>query len=88
MLKIHRPARRQANGKVLVAPRPGMRHVEIADTGERGFVTSTGNFVGREEGAKIAIAAGQVPDTVQKLHSEDVPEYKKLHRKRWVLCAC
>ena len=82
MLKIYRPARRQANGKVIIAPRAGMRHVEIADTGERGFVTSDGDFVGREEGAKIAIAAGQVPDTVGRLHSEDLPEYKKLHRKR------
>jgi hypothetical protein len=82
MLKIHRPARKQPNGKVIVAPRPGMRHVEIAPAGERGFVTSDGDFVGREEGAKIAIAAGQVPDTVSRLHSEDLPEYKKLHRKK------
>jgi Mn-dependent DtxR family transcriptional regulator len=54
-----------------------MRHVEIADTGERGFVTDTGKFALREEAAKIAIAAGQVPDTVTRLHSEDLPEYKK-----------
>ncbi len=82
MLKIFRPARRQTNGKVHVASRPGMRHVEIAPTGERGFVTSEGDFVGREVGAKIAIAAGQVPDTVTRLHSEDLPEYKKLRGKR------
>ena len=82
MLKIYRPARKQTSGKVIVAPRPGMRHVEICDTGERGFVTSKGDFVGREEGAKIAIAAGQVPETVLRLHSEDLPEYKKLHRKK------
>lgn len=82
MLKIYRPARKMPSGRIIIAPRPGMRHVEIADTGERGFVTSAGDFVGREEGAKIAIAAGQVPDTVTRLHSEDLPEYKKLHRKR------
>lgn len=69
--------------KVYVAPKAGMRHVEVIAhfglpaTAERGFVTTAGDWVDRKEGAKIAIAAGQVPDTVTRLHSEDLPEYKK-----------
>lgn len=80
-LRIYRPARRMPSGKVIVAPRPGMRHVEIADTGERGFVTSEGKFVLREEAAKIAIAAGQVDESITRLHSEDLPEYKRKRKK-------
>jgi hypothetical protein len=64
-----------------------MKHKEIiaeknlpADA-VRGFVTSADKFVGREEGAKIAIAAGQVPSTVRFLHSEDLPEYKAKHKR-------
>lgn len=86
MNKIKHPACR-VKGKVYVALKPGMRHVEvIAHFGlpakaERGFVTTAGEFVGRVEGAKIAIAAGQVPDTVTRLHSEDLAEYKQRHGK-------
>ena len=82
MLKIKRPAL-LIGQKVYVAPKPGMVHTEvIAHFGvnpdaQRGFVTSAGDFVNRTEGAKIAIAAGQVPDTVARLHSEDLPEFKK-----------
>lgn len=81
-MRIRRPAL-LVKEKVYVAPRAGMRHVEIikhfglpADA-QRGFVTSGGDFVGREEGARIAIAAGQVPETITRLHSEDLPEYKQ-----------
>lgn len=79
-LKIYRPAWKKPNGKIVVAPKEGMRHIEFdKEPGQRGFVTSAGDFVDRAEGAKIAIAAGQVPDTVTRLHSEDLPAYKKKH---------
>lgn len=77
MLKVHRPAIKLPSGKVVVAPRAGMRHKEIDAQGTRGFVTSTGEFVNRAEAAKIAIAAGQCPDTVTQLHSFDLPEFKR-----------
>lgn len=38
----------------------------------QGFLTSTGRFVDREEGARIAVAAGQVPAGMTFLTSEDV----------------
>ena len=83
MLKIYRPAVRVGK-KVYVASKAGMTHREViehfgvAGTAERGFVVSGGHeFVGRTEGAEIAKAAGQVPDNVGLLHSEDLPEYKK-----------
>ena len=85
-LKVHRPAVR-VRGKVYEAPKAGMKHVDvIARFGlpgkpERGFTTSEGKFVGREEGAKIAIAAGQVGGEVTRLHSEDLPDYKRLHAR-------
>lgn len=39
---------------------------------DQGFVTSTGRYVGREEAARIALAAGQVARRVQALTSEDL----------------
>lgn len=38
----------------------------------QGFVTSRGRFVDREEGARIAVAAGQVPPGIVSLDSEQV----------------
>ena len=81
-MKIHRPAL-FVKSKIYIAPRAGMVHAEVIkhfdlpEDAQRGFVTSDGGFVNRTEGAKIAIEAGQVPDTVARLHSEDLPEYKK-----------
>jgi hypothetical protein len=47
---------------------PKVKNVSVT----RGFVTSEGKFVSdRAQAAKIATAAGQVPDTVTELHSED-----------------
>lgn len=40
--------------------------------GEQGFVTDDGRFVGREEAAAIAFAAGQIPEPKKCLFSEDV----------------
>lgn len=59
----------------------GMRHHDIfrrfgeeMDThmAAQGFYTSKGRFVGREEAAKIAYAAGQIFSPTNKLHSEDL----------------
>lgn len=51
----------------------GDKHADIPITGEKGFTTTTGEFVDRKEGAKIAKKAGQVPEGFDKpLHSEDL----------------
>lgn len=41
-------------------------------SGEQGFVTDDGRFVEREEAAKIAFEAGQIPEPKKYLFSEDV----------------
>ena len=38
---------------------------------EQGFVTNTGEFVTREEGAKIAFECGQISEPKETLYSED-----------------
>lgn len=38
----------------------------------QGFVTTDNRFVGREEAARIAIAAGQIPPGTDTLYSEDI----------------
>lgn len=38
----------------------------------QGFLTSTGRYVGREEGARIALAAGQIEAEKRLLFSEDL----------------
>jgi len=59
----------RADGVVHTVPRPGRHHTILNslpnDVGRRaerdqGFVTSTGRFVDRIEGAAIALAAGQI----------------------------
>ena len=40
--------------------------------GEQGFLVDDGRFVGREEAAKIAFEAGQIPEPKSYLFSEDV----------------
>lgn len=74
------------NGKVYTAP-VGNTHQDVREEhnlagqgrGRRGFVTSNGSFVGRETGADIAKAAGQLrrPVTEGKLHSTDLKGHKK-----------
>jgi hypothetical protein len=80
--KIDRPAIKTRSGKVVRAPRKGMRHTEINATGTRGFVTTSGRFVGRVEGARIAKAAGQVGNATKRLHSEHLPEFTRKKPKR------
>jgi len=79
-MKIHRPAIKTEKGIVVVAHKEGLKHVQIPAEGKRGFVTDTGKFVNRGEGAKIAQEAGQVTKGVKSLHSEDLPAYKRTHR--------
>ena len=69
-----KPAIKTASGKVVTAPRPGMKHKEIAAQGTRGF-TDGGKFMGRAEAAKRAGIPG-----VKSLHSEDLPAYKAKHK--------
>ena len=75
------------NGVIYAVPRPGRHHTVIAMMANeglpneamalpnQGFVTSTGRFVDRYEGARIARAAGQIirePTPPDMLTSEDV----------------
>lgn len=75
------------DGTIYSAPPPARHHTVIrmmADQGlpneamclrNQGFVTSTGRFVDRYEGARIARAAGQIirePTPPDMLTSEDV----------------
>lgn len=76
-MKIHRPAIKTEAGTVVVAKKAGLRHKDINAEGRRGFVTDTGKFVNRGEGAKIAQKAGQVTGSVQSLHSHNLPEFRK-----------
>ena len=39
---------------------------------QQGFLTSTGRYVNREDAAKIATAAGQIPGPKRTLFSEDL----------------
>lgn len=40
--------------------------------GEQGFVTECGKFLGREDAAKVAFEAGQIPALKSTLFSEDL----------------
>ena len=54
----------------------GLRTVEFGPNAvgahEQGFVTNTNRFVGREEAAQIAYAAGQISEPTTQLFSEDL----------------
>lgn len=75
------------NGVIYSVARPGRHHTVIAmmvadgfpteamSLKNQGFVTSTGRFVDRYEGARVARAAGQIvrePTPPDMLTSEDV----------------
>jgi len=45
---------------------------EGAVYGDQGFLVDDGRFVSREEAAKIAFEAGQIPARIPQLFSEDV----------------
>ena len=71
-----KPAIKTPTGRVVTAPRPGMRHVEIDAKGTRGFTNGNSKFLSRAEAAKIAKIPG-----VKSLHSEDLPAYKAKQKK-------
>lgn len=71
-----KPAIKTATGKVVTAPKPGMRHVEIKAQGTRGFTDGSSKFLTRGEAAKKAGIPG-----VKSLHSEDLPAYKAKQKK-------
>jgi len=64
----------------------GLRHHNIFSQGKhisrklkhQGFLTSTGRFVSRTEGAEIALACGQCTKLIRvdKLDSSDLYQYK------------
>lgn len=71
------------NGKIYTGQRHhNVIHTIFIETGKRvpysspqGFVTDAGEFVTREEGAKIALACGQIKElkySKTKLFSEDL----------------
>lgn len=55
-------------------PKEDKTRLHFLNNSTQGFLTSKGNFVDRENGMKIAIAAGQVPfdNTTSILYSEDI----------------
>jgi len=81
MAKIAKVAIKKPSGKVVSEPM-GKRHVDLHTSGQRGFVTTTGKFVNRTEGAKIANKANQVKSKVTHLHSEDLKAYKSRSKSK------
>ena len=81
MRRIKAAAIKKPSGKV-VTKKPPAHHVDVAakdrkaggtGQGKRGFVTSGGEFVGRQEGKKIARKSGQARVRGRRgLHSQDV----------------
>lgn len=71
-----KPAIKTKSGKVVTAAKPGMKHKEIPAEGKRGFTLDDGKFADRKTAAKVAKIPG-----VKSLHSEDLPAYKRKHKK-------
>ena len=76
MKKIKKIAIKTPSGKVKAAP-IGKRHKDIKAEGQHGFIDSTGKFVGRTEGAKIAKKAKQTTIKSKQLHSSNLDKKKK-----------
>jgi hypothetical protein len=89
-LTIAEPALKEKSGKIDPAPSKAWSHEEIEVSKDikdkdvkRGFVTSTGKFVGRKKAAKIAKDAGEVTDkSVKKLHSHDLRKAAGISKKK------
>ena len=81
-LKIESPAIKTADGRIV----EGANHAAIGEkgvTGEEGFTTSTGEFVGRKRAMEIAKEAGQVGEehadkTELHSHMVDMPESRRI----------
>jgi hypothetical protein len=68
MTRIVKIAVKPRTGALKTAP-IGKSHADIGGAGQHGFITNTGDFVGRTAGARIAKAAKQVPAKIKQLHS-------------------
>ena len=86
-ISISRPALKEKDGKVDPAPSKAWSHSELEAADhlpdkkvKRGFVTNTGEFVGRKKAAKIAKKAGEIKTDIKKLHSSDLR--KAMHIKK------
>ena len=83
MKKIDVPAVKKKNSKVVKANSKQDSHASLKTKGTRGFTTNEGEFVEREEAAKIAKKAKQIKsgkDKVEKtgkLHSSNLRKEKK-----------
>lgn len=88
---IAKPAiREKENGRVIPAPSKAWAHDQLEAVKhikkkkvKEGFVTSSGDFVGRKKAAKIAEAAGEVKDkSIKKLHSTDLRKALNIPKKK------
>ena len=86
-VKVVEPAVKEKSGKVIKAPSPAFSHEEIEkkagrkkNQDERGFLLSTGEFVGRKKAAKVAKEAGEVKDPGNKLHSHELRQGLKIKK--------
>ena len=87
-LTIAEPALKEKNGKVVKAPSKAWSHEQVEKKEhikdkkvKRGFVTNEGEFVGRKKAAKIAEAAGEIKNHVNKLHSTDLRKAAGIKKK-------
>jgi len=87
-LTIAEPALKEKSGKVDPAPSKAWSHSELEVSNDvkkknvkEGFVTNTGEFVGRKKAAKIAEQAGEIKKRVKKLHSTDLRESAGIKKK-------
>ena len=76
MIRIKQPAIKTREGKIYRAA-PHGHHDQIKHNGEqvkgkRGFILSTGEFVGRKKAARFAFLSGQTTKLHHKLHSHDL----------------
>ena len=87
--KIAEPAVKDLkSGKVHPAPSKAWSHDQVEakehikdKNAKRGFVTTTGEFVGRKKAAKIAEKTGEVKKKVKKLHSSDLRDALGIKKK-------
>jgi hypothetical protein len=87
-LKVVKPAVKEKNGKV-ISDTVAYSHSEIEkkagrkkNQDKRGFLLSSGEFVGREKAAKVAKAAGEVKHPGKKLHSHELREGLKIKKAK------
>lgn len=76
MKTVKVPAVKKSTGKIVKAKSKKQSHDDLETKGERGFILSDGKFADREEAAKVAKKAKQVPKKIKKLHSEDLRKKK------------